>query len=78
MRPPVVYYLEDLAGEVIDGFFYTEELCRVRKNLTTDFFEIDKIFKTRGKGSSEEYFVKWKGFGDNFNFWVIANQLKNI
>ena len=77
-RPPVVYYLEDLAGEEIDGFFYTEELCRVRKNLTTDFFEIDKIFKTRGKGSSKEYFVKWKGYGDKFNSWVRANQLKNI
>ena len=37
-RPPVVYYLEDLAGEENDGFFYTEELCRVRKKLTTLFW----------------------------------------
>ena len=77
-RPPAVYYLEDLAGEEIDGFFYTEELRIVRKNLTTDVFEIDKILKTRGKGSSKEYFVKWKGYGDKFNSWVRANQLKNI
>ena len=77
-RPPAVYYLKDLAGEEIDGFFYTEELCRVRINLTTDVFEIDKILKTRGKGSSKEYFVKWKGYGDKFNSWVRANQLKNI
>ena len=52
-RPPAVYYLEDLAGEEIDGFFYTEELCRVRKNLTTDVFEIDKILKTRVKSPSK-------------------------
>ena len=77
-RPPAVYYLEDLAGEEIDGFFYTEELCRVRKNLTTNFFEIDKILKTRGKGLSKEYFVKWKGYGDKLNSWVRANQLTNI
>ena len=76
--PPAVYYLEDLAGEEIAGFFYTEELCRVRTNLTTDVFEIDKILKTRVKGSSIEYFVKWKGYGDKFNSWVRANQLKNI
>ena len=77
-KPPPVYYLEDLAGKEIDVFFYTEELCRVRKNLTTDVFEIDTILKTRGKGSSKEYFVKWKGHGDKFNSWVRANQLKNI
>ena len=57
-RPPAVYYFEDLAGEEIDVFFYTEELYRVRKNLTTDVYEIDKNLKTRGKGSSKEYFVK--------------------
>ena len=66
-RPPAVYYLEDFAGEEIDGFFYAEELCRVRKNLTTDVFEIDEILKTRGKGSSKEYFVKWKGYAYKFN-----------
>ena len=64
MKPPTVYYLDDLACEEIDGFFYTEELCRVRK--------------TRGKGSSKEYFVKWKGYSDKFNSWVRANQLTNI
>ena len=77
-RPPAVYYLEDLAGEQIDGFFYTEELCRVRKNLTSDVFEIEEILKTTGKGSSKEYFVKWKGYGDKFNSWVKTNQLTNI
>ena len=77
-RPPAVYYLENLAGEEIDGFFYTKELCRVHKNLTKDVFEIDKIFKIRGKGSSKEYFVKREGCGDKFNSWVRANQLKNI
>ena len=40
-----MYYLEDLAGEEIDGFFYGEELCKMRKNLSTNVFEIEKILK---------------------------------
>ena len=75
MRQPIVYYLEDLAGEEIDGFFYGEELCKVRKNLSTDIFEIEKILKSRGKGSSKEHFVKWKGYPNKFNSWIKVRQL---
>ena len=42
-RQPIVYYLEDLAGEEIIEFFYGEKLCKARKNLSTDVFEIEKI-----------------------------------
>ena len=70
-----MYYLEDLAGEEIDGFFYGEELCKVRKNLSTDVFEIETILKSRGKGSSKEHFVKWKGYPNKFNSWIKVSQL---
>ena len=77
-RQPIVYYLEDLAGEEIEGFFYGEELCKVRKNLSADAFEIEKILKSRGKGSSKEHFVKWKGYPDKFNSWIKVSQLVKI
>jgi len=37
-----VYELNDLAGEVIDGIFYEQELARVEKNLQEEEFIIDK------------------------------------
>ena len=51
-------------------FFTCEELRKVRKNLSTDVFEIEKILKSRGKGSSKEHFVKWKEYPNKFNSWI--------
>ena len=48
----------------------------MHKNLSTDVFEIEKILKSRGKGSSKEHFVKWKGYLDKFNSWIKMSQLK--
>ena len=50
-RPPVVYYLKDLSGENIEGFFYEQELSRVRKNLKDATYEIESILKESGRGS---------------------------
>ena len=40
-----MYTLEDLDGEIIDGIYYEEELCPVRKNLNEAAFEIDEILQ---------------------------------
>lgn len=77
-RQPVVYYLKDLSGEEIEGFFYEEELSRVRKNLEGESFEVESILKVSGRGSSKKYFVKWKGYPDKFNQWIKASELKDI
>lgn len=77
-RQPVVYFLKDLADEDIDGFFYEEELSRVRKDLDSCEFEVEKILKSSGTGRKKKYLVKWKGYPDKFNSWVHANQIKEI
>ncbi|XP_014206398.1 uncharacterized protein LOC106637933 [Copidosoma floridanum] len=77
-RQPPVYFLRDLSDEDVDGFFYEEELSRIRKELNESFFEVDKILKSRGKGRSKEYSVSWKGYPEKLNFWVKSNYLKDI
>jgi hypothetical protein len=71
------YQLEDLNGEDIKGTFYREELVRVRLTDNTEF-HIDEILKRRGKGEKLEYFVKWRGYDDNFNSWVPASSVKRL
>lgn len=71
------YQLEDLNGEEIKGTFYREELVRVRLADNTEF-QIDNILKRRGKGKKLEYFVKWKGYGDDFNSWIPASTVKRL
>ncbi|KAL7292716.1 hypothetical protein TKK_0013839 [Trichogramma kaykai] len=71
-RQPAVYYVEDLAGEPIDGFFYEQELTRVRKNLDTAVFEVEKILDTKGRGRNKKYLVHWRGYPDKFDSWEPA------
>ena len=77
-RPPTVYYLEDLSGEKIEGFFYKEESSRVRKDLEQESFQVEKILRVSGKGSSKKYLVKWKGYPDKFNQWVKASEIEDL
>ena len=69
---PLRYEIKDLRGEDIEGSFYSEELQRVRTDADT-VFKIDKIIATRGSGASRQVFVKWRGYSDKFNSWVLAS-----
>jgi transposase InsO family protein len=66
---PVTYGLRDLAVESIKGKFYEQEIQRVEKR-DDDLFEMEKILKTRKRGSRVEYYVKWKGYQEKFNSWT--------
>lgn len=73
LRSPVVYVLEDMAGEEIDGIFYEPEVQRVIKD---NVFVIDKIIRTRGKGDSKQLLVSWQGYPEKFNSWIDARTAK--
>ena len=49
------YVLVDLNGEIIDGFFYNEELVLVgRARLSDDkTFKIERIVRTKGRGANK-------------------------
>lgn len=72
---PPTYILRDLKGDILKGRFYAEELQRVKKT-SKDFWVIESIIRTKGRGQSKEYFVKWKGFDNRFNSWVKAPWMK--
>ena len=66
-RQPPVCYLRDLADQEITGYFYEEELNRVRKDLSLDIFEVDKVLDGKGKGPRKKYLVSWRGYPSKFN-----------
>ncbi|GFT20342.1 uncharacterized transposon-derived protein F54H12.3 [Trichonephila clavipes] len=71
---PPTYVLQDLSGKEIAGWFY-EELQKINKT-SNDFWAIEKIIRTKGRGSSRQLLVKWVGFDDSFNSWIKAEWLK--
>lgn len=78
IRHPVpVYELKDLAGEVIDGTFYEQELQKViiPKNK---LYEVEEVIRMKGSGETKKVLVKWKGYPEKFNSWIQASQLVPI
>jgi len=77
-RKPLVYELSDLAGEVIDGIFYEQELARVEKNLQEEEFIVDRVIKSRGRGSNKQLLVSWRGYPSKFDTWIPASSLTQL
>lgn len=75
--PFVVYTLKDLQNESIVGTFYEKELLSVDYTPTSNY-KIDKIIRSRFSGNRKELFVKWRGYPNKFNSWILASSLKEI
>lgn len=74
-----IYELSDLQDEPIEGFFYPEELSVVHKErVEQEEFKIDKIIRSKGKGSKKQYLVSWVGYPEKFNSWIPASDLKPV
>ena len=66
---PPTYILKDLAGEIIKGKFYEQEIQPVT-HKPEDVYVIERVLKTRRRGKRTEYLVKWRNYPDKFNSWV--------
>ena len=64
---PIVYELEDLAGEDVEGTFYKEQLQKTDQEI----YRVDKIVRRRGNN----VLVKWSGYPDKFNSWMPAEDI---
>ena len=70
-----MYVLQTYNGdETISGSFYDFELVKI----SGEVFRIEKIIKKRKRQGREEYFVKWKGFTDNYNSWINSTDVEQV
>lgn len=75
--PWVVYTLSDLENESITGTFYEKELQKITFSPSSEY-KIDKIIRSRKSGIRKEVLVKWKGYPNKFNSWVLLSNIKNL
>jgi hypothetical protein len=70
---PVMYSLEDLKGEKIEGKFYDQEMELTK---VPNYKVFEKVLKTKKIGNQTLYLVKYDELDeDKFNEWVTKQQL---
>ena len=71
---PITYTvtLKYLSNEEIKGSFYEPELLKAEQ----DIFRIDKVIRQDHK--KKQALVKWKGYSDDFNSWILLKDLENV
>lgn len=72
-----VYRLKDLAGTMLDGTFYENEIQKVviPKNK---HYKIDKVLKYKTAGKQKQALVRWLFWPPKFDSWVPMSRIKNI
>lgn len=65
---PITYEIKDMAGELITGKFYKEELTLF--DSQNNLYKVEKILKRRTHNGIKEVFVKWYGYPEKFNSWI--------
>ena len=65
---PLQYIIRDYNGEIVRGAFYGFELQKV---AIPERFRVQEVLRQRVRRDGViEYFVRWMGYGDEFDSWV--------
>ena len=65
------------SSEPIIGTFYEAEMQKI--NYDPDkLWVVEKILKTKGTGSKKRSLVKWQGYSDAHNSWVLSSTITKV
>ena len=71
-----MYKLEDLLGSPIVGQFYGANLHLAPKKALSEFFEVEKILRSKTVNTEKFVLVKYQFYPQKFNQWVKFSDLK--
>lgn len=72
-----MYRIVDFLDEKVKGNFYEPELQSVEKN-TESLWLIEKIILKRQKRGKKEVYVKFVGWDERFNSWILESEVKDM
>ena len=74
---PIVYKLEDLKGEEVNGIFYESELSAYNASDEVEY-KIEKVLGKKKIKNKNYILVKYKGWPDKFNEWIPQVNAANL
>ena len=69
-----MYKLKDYHEKPIKRLFYSSELQYIDKDKDALFY-IQKILKTRKRNGNKEHYVKFIGWNNSYNQWILGNDI---
>ena len=72
-----MYTLKDYNNDIIKSDFYEPELQLAYIGEETEY-KIERIIRRRIRNRQREILVKWKGWPEKFNSWVIESTVKDL
>ena len=70
-----IYELKDYGHDPVTGTFYEPELQAMALDPDQPF-KVEKVIKSRGRGSMKEHLVKWLNWPTKYNSWIKDSKLK--
>ena len=70
---PIMYELEDLMDEKVDGKAYSQEMQKTKVPFVKI---IDKVIKRKTEGAKKMVFVSYEGWPSKFNTWMPDSEYK--
>lgn len=75
-RPLNIYKVKDANGEKVKGSFYEHQLQRVNE---PDVYKVEKILRWRKlRNGKKQAYVRWLGYGPNFDQWVDESEIVQL
>lgn len=74
MGTPIVYKVEDLKDESLDGIFYDNELSPYTETDETTY-KVERVLSKKTVKGKKFVLVKYKGWPDKFNEWLPAENV---
>ena len=71
-----LYKVVDLLDFPVIGTFYEFEMTKIKKPF--EFFKVESILKTRIRNRKKEYLIKWQGYSNRFNSWVLSTDVQKL
>ena len=71
---PPRYKLVDLKGRYVAGTVYEPEIQKV--TYKAGAYRVEKVLRRTTRDKERQAFVKWEGYGDDFNSWIPEADVK--